>query len=296
MSRTETLDLQQDWVAHTTFIRESKRLHEGILNALEEVDRLMQSEIEDYSLNTVQTAIANWIDKFIMDKIVYAQDEMVRLGVELLSKNREETIMVIGFNLVIERLCVQAREQGINLTVIVVDTCPSFSGRGLIKRLSAQNVPCIYTLIQGISALISRTTKLFIGASYVLGNGGVVSQMGTSMTAYLASQHKLPVIVFCESYKFTQRVNLDQIKNNEIGIAKDITHNHLLPDSWSQKQRDNLLTQRNLTIYNLKHDLTKIDYVNMILCEIGRVSPVSVSVVVDEFNAEKEADDNPLNL
>lgn len=110
MSRTETLDLQQDWVAHTTFIRESKRLHEGILNALEEVDRLMQSEIEDYSLNTVQTAIANWIDKFIMDKIVYAQDEMVRLGVELLSKNREETIMVIGFNLVIERLCVQARE------------------------------------------------------------------------------------------------------------------------------------------------------------------------------------------
>jgi hypothetical protein len=30
-------------------------------------------------------------------------------------------------------------------------------------------------------------------------------------------------------------------------------------------------------------------YINMILCEIGRVSPVSVSVVVDEFNDEKEA-------
>ena len=116
------------------------------------------------------------------------------------------------------------------------------------------------------------------------------------MTAYLASQHKLPVIAFCESYKFTQRVNLDQIKNNEIGDARDITHNHLLPEDWTAKQRDSMLSTKNLTVYNLKHDMTKIDYINMILCEIGRVSPVSISVVVDEFNAEKESDTNPLNL
>ena len=75
--------------------------------------------------------------------------------------------------------------------------------------MSARGVHCIYTLIQGISALVTRTTKLFIGASYVLGNGGIVSEMGTSMVAYLASQHKVPVIAFCETYKFTQRVNLD---------------------------------------------------------------------------------------
>jgi translation initiation factor eIF-2B subunit delta len=50
---------------------------------------------------------------------------------------------------------------------------------------------------------------VFLGVSYVLGNGGVVSNIGTSMVAYLASQHKVPVIAFCETYKFTQRVNLD---------------------------------------------------------------------------------------
>ena len=112
---------------------------------------------------------------------------MVRLGLELLSKQRDETVMVIGFNYVLERLFHQAHEQGYNITVIVVDTCPSFSGRGLVKRLSARGVKCIYTLIQGISALVVRTTKVFIGASYVLGNGGVVSMMGTSMVAYMAS-------------------------------------------------------------------------------------------------------------
>ena len=134
---------------------------------------------------------------------MFAQDEMVRLGLELLSKQRNNTVMIIGINFVLERLFVQAHEQGYNITVIVVDTCPTFSGRGLVKRLSTRGVKCIYTLIQGISALVVRTTKVFIGASYVLGNGGVVSQMGTSMVAYMASQHKVPVIAFCETYKFT---------------------------------------------------------------------------------------------
>ena len=97
----------------------------------------------------------------------------------------------------------------------------------------------------------------------------------------------MPVIAFCETYKFTQRVNVDQIKGNELGDPKDITHNYLLPQSWPKEDRDLLLNQKSLTVLNLKYDFTSINNINMILCEIGRVSPVSVSVVVDEFNAEK---------
>ena len=55
-----------------------------------------------------------------------------------------------------------------------------------------------------------------------------------------------------------------------------------------------MLTQRNLSVFNLKYDLTEMKCINMILCEIGRVSPVSVSVVVDEFNAEKAAENSQL--
>lgn len=128
---------------------------------------------------------------------------MIKLGLNLLSRQKDDTIMVIGTNYVLESLFDQAYQQGFNITVIVVDTCPSFSGRALVKRLSSRGIKCIYTLIQGISALVTRTTKVFIGASYVLGNGGVVSEMGTSMVCYLASQHKVPVIAFCETYKFT---------------------------------------------------------------------------------------------
>ena len=147
LSYSERLKLQEDWVAATSFVRDSKRLHEGVLNALEEADRLMQEEIEDLSLRQIQTAMSQWIEGFIENKIVYAQDEMVRQGIQLLSKQRDDTVMIIGINYVLERLFVQAHEQGYNITVIVVDTCPNFAGRALVKRLSAYGVKCIYTLI-----------------------------------------------------------------------------------------------------------------------------------------------------
>jgi len=131
--------------------------------------------------------MSSWIDSFIENKIVYAQDQMENFGIELLSKQRDNTVMIIGFNFVLERIFARALKEGYNLTVIVVDTCPSFTGRDLVKRLSQRGIKCLYTLIQGIGALVTRATMLFIGASYVLGNGGVVATMGTSMTAYLAS-------------------------------------------------------------------------------------------------------------
>ena len=196
--------------------------------------------------------------------------------------------MVIGQNLVLEKIFVAAKnEKNLEFTVIVVDTCPAFKGRALAKRLGAKGVKVIYTLMQGVSALIKLATKLFIGASYVLGNGGVVSAIGTSMVAYLASQHKVPVIAFCETYKFTQRVNLDQIKNNELGDARELTHNCLVPEG-GQHERDTLLKTDKLRVQNLQYDFTDMSCITMILCEIGRVSPVSVAVVVDEFNAERE--------
>ena len=50
------------------------------------------------------------MEGFIENKIVFAQDEMVRMGLELLSKRRDNTVMIIGHNFVLERLFVQAHE------------------------------------------------------------------------------------------------------------------------------------------------------------------------------------------
>jgi len=95
--------------------------------------------------------------------------------------------MVIGTSLVFDSLFKSMVEKGAQFTVIVVDTAPLFESRALLQRLSTYGVNCKYTLINGVGCLISHTTKVFIDANYVLGNGGIVSTMGSSMVAYLAS-------------------------------------------------------------------------------------------------------------
>ncbi len=66
-----------------------------------------------------------------------------------------------------------------------------------------------------LNFLIQQVTKVFLSATYILCNGALVAPIGSSMIACLASKNNFPVVAVCETYKFADRVNLDQINNNE---------------------------------------------------------------------------------
>ena len=82
-------------------------------------------------------------------------------------------------------------------------------GRDVVKRLSNYGIKCVYTLIQGVSYIIRKVSKVFFGASSVLSNGAVVGQLGSAMISCIAYKHQVPVVVFSETYKFSDKVNLD---------------------------------------------------------------------------------------
>jgi translation initiation factor 2B subunit (eIF-2B alpha/beta/delta family) len=79
------------------------------------------------------------------------------------------------------------------------------------------------------------------------------------------------------------RVNIDQIKGNEVGDPLDISHSYI--NKNSKEDKDKLARQKNLDIRYLKYDFTAARCIQMILCELGhgRLSPVSVPVVIKEF-------------
>jgi translation initiation factor 2B subunit (eIF-2B alpha/beta/delta family) len=56
-----------------------------------------------------------------------------------------------------------------------------------------------------------------VGAHSLHSNGAVFSRAGTALVAMLASQHSIPVIVCCETYKFAEGVQLDSFTKNELG-------------------------------------------------------------------------------
>jgi translation initiation factor eIF-2B subunit delta len=60
-------------------------------------------------------------------------------------------------------------------------------------------------------------SKVFLGAHAVLANGFVMSRVGTSHVALVAKAHNVPVMVCCETYKFSERVQTDSFVSNELG-------------------------------------------------------------------------------
>ena len=111
----------------------------------------------------------------------------------------------------------EAHDKKMNFRVIITDAGPEYEGRQLVKTLSSYGIKVTYVLLSGLSFLIDKVTKVFIGASSVLSNGAVIAKIGNSMLTTIARKHQKPVVVFSETYKFSDRVNLDPININEIG-------------------------------------------------------------------------------
>lgn len=58
---------------------------------------------------------------------------------------------------------------------------------------------------------------MIIEAHSLLGNGYVMSHIGASQVALVAKAYNVPVIVCCETYKFSERVHTDCFVHNELG-------------------------------------------------------------------------------
>jgi len=59
---------------------------------------------------------------------------------------------------------------------------------------------------------------VIVGAHALLANGYVMSRVGTSLIALVAKSYNVPVLVCCETYKFTDRVQTDAFVINELGV------------------------------------------------------------------------------
>lgn len=136
----------------------------------------------------------------------------------------------------------------------------------MVKRLSQQGINCTYTLLQSISFLIDKVTKVFVGASSVLYNGSIIAKSGTAMLTAIAKRHQKPVVVFSETYKFTDRVNLDPININEIGDPESIIMNPQVQQSKAKGviKSQEYLSKNNFNLVNLKYDLTPSENINMV--------------------------------
>ena len=87
-----------------------------------------------------------------------------------------------------------------------------------IEFLSKLGVNVVYTYLNGISGIINKVTKVFVKAKSMLSNGSLLGDVGTSLIACVANNFKKPVISFCETYKFWDKILMNSFQSNNMQV------------------------------------------------------------------------------
>jgi translation initiation factor eIF-2B subunit delta len=284
-------------------------------NSIRWLKKLISALDPDLAESDAKIFLSEAVDQFIREKITLAGEVIAREATERIAEG--DTILTFGKSSVVERTLLSAHKSGTKFKVIVVDSRPLFEGKNLARSLVRSGFEVQYTLLNGLTYVIEDATKCLLGAAAMLGNGKLSARAGTAMVAMAAKStpSKIPVVVLCETVKFTGKVALDSIVMNELGegdalvetepiftITQPVT---ALVTSGNEKQgnekpgkgkksKDNdedpddktpkvglqgWRDQPNLYLLNLMYDVTPAEYLDMVISELGCLPPSAVPVV-----------------
>jgi len=180
---------------------------------------------------------------------------------------------------VVQMVLAEAHRREIKFRVVIVDSRPLMEGAQMCKALSEIGVDCTYSLIHALSYAIRDATKVYLGAHAMLSNGRLYSRVGTAAVAMYAKEFEIPVIVCCESIKFTDKVGLDSIVTNELALPDDLTNISTNRDHPMVGKLSKWRDLPNLNILNIMYDVTPTENITLVITEYGSLPPSSVPVV-----------------
>ncbi|KAI9846992.1 MAG: hypothetical protein M1837_003348 [Sclerophora amabilis] len=238
--------------------------------------RWLKLEISTVDIDTPDSEskshLCSAIDTFIRERITVADTAIATAAASKIQDG--DVILTYAKSSIVQQTLLTAHEQGTRFRVIVVDSKPLFEGKHLARALANSGVEVQYSLLHGIGHAIKDASKVFLGAHAMMSNGRLFSRVGTAIVAMMATEVDVPVIVCCESVKFTDRVALDSIVNNEIAPPEElVTHS-----SWRGEML-NTPSNRNLQLLMVMYDVTPAEYIKMVITEYGSLPPSSVPVV-----------------
>ncbi|GJE96453.1 eukaryotic translation initiation factor 2B beta subunit [Phanerochaete sordida] len=141
----------------------------------------------------------------VLDELETVYDNIAKTAREHI--NPDEIILTIGHSKTVEAF-LKAAAHYRSYTVIVAETGPSYSGHTMAKALSAAGISTFLVPDSSIYALMSRVTKVVLGAHAILATGGMFAITGSLLAATAARTHSTPVVVCAGQFKFTPLWNL----------------------------------------------------------------------------------------
>ncbi|KAI0773997.1 eukaryotic translation initiation factor 2B delta subunit [Fomes fomentarius] len=243
-------------------------------NAIRQLKLDISGSDIDLPEQDAKDALFRKIDTYIHERIIIA-DQVIQETAGNKIKDGD-VILTYARSSVVEKVLLEAHASGRKFSVIVVDSRPMLEGKRLIAVLSEAGIQCTYVLLPALGSVISEVSTVFVGAHSIHTNGAVYSRAGTALVAMLAKQHSVPVVVCCETYKFSESIQLDSFTKNELAPLGD-----LFSSFPNNKPRGSLTLENksNLEILNPLYDLTPPTCITAVVTEVGVIPPNSISSI-----------------
>jgi ribose 1,5-bisphosphate isomerase len=153
---------------------------------------------------------------------------------------------------------IYAKKHGKKFEVFNTETRPLFQGRKTAKELARAGIKVTTIIEAGARAAIVKDSLLkeanlvLLGADAILEDGSVINKIGSGMFAEIAFNHKVPVYIATDAWKFSQR----KIKIEERNF-KEIWKN----------------APAHVRIKNPAFEIVEAKYIKAIISELGILKP-----------------------
>lgn len=297
-STPPNLEMKRDLGKHVTnqvqYLIESRQHSIGMGNIIKFIKHLVSQINPDFSEASTKRDLIDALVDFIRERITSAREKIAKNCEKLIRDG--DVIMTFGSSAAIREI-LKAISKSKSFHLIVVDTRTSNAGLQTLCNLS-ENIKCTYTPLSGAAAVMKDVSRVILGASALLSNGTAFAPAGTAMVAALAKLKRLPVIIAAETYKFSDKVQLDSIVYNELGSQYELikpTHStqegrSFVPEiSPKFKGTAGDISEADGPSYqviNLRYDLTPMMSISVVATENGLIPPTSIPLLVDELRSE----------
>ncbi|KAH8309524.1 hypothetical protein KR059_011426, partial [Drosophila kikkawai] len=256
---------------HVDHLHKCRPLAVSVSNAYKQFKNQLTQLPADTPETELKELLDHFIDTYIENQIGKAAQAISGFLQEKITDG--DVLLTFACSSLIQFICEEAKRRQVSFRVIVVDSRPGCEGQEMLRRLHAYGIPCTYVLINAVGYVMPEATKVLLGAHALLANGYVMARTGTAQVALVANANNVPVLVCCETHKFSERFQTDAIVYNELSDPNQLVRG-------DKCQLNNWAAKGKLMPLNLNYDITPPELVNAVVTEVAILPCTSVPVIL----------------
>ncbi|KAG9124766.1 hypothetical protein FRC07_010308 [Ceratobasidium sp. 392] len=234
-----------------SYLTSARPMSVSLGNAIRSLKVQISSIDIDLSEHAAKAELYAQIDQYLQERIIAADVAISTFG---LAKIRDgDVVLTYARSSVVEKLLVSAHRAGKRFEVIIVDSRPMLE-----------------------ATVVKSASIVFLGTHALHSNGALYSRAGTALVAMMAKQYHVPVLACCETYKFSDSVNLDSFTKNELVSSAEMANKAPIVRPAARTPIEDF----NLQLLNPLYDLTPPAYITAVVTEVGLIPVSSVPTVL----------------